>query len=30
MLGILVEVNLKGKDEKQYLEIATEAYSYPI
>lgn len=26
ILGILVEVNLKEKDEKQYLEIATEAY----
>ena len=30
MLGILIEVNLKEKDDKQYLEIATEAYPYPI
>lgn len=30
MLGILVDVNLKEKDEKQYLEIVTEAYPYPI
>lgn len=30
MLGILIEVNLKEKDGKQYLEIATEAYPYPI
>ena len=30
MLGILVEVNLREKDEKQYLEIVTEAYPYPI
>lgn len=30
MLGILVEVNLKEKDDKQYLEIAAEAYPYPI
>ena len=30
MMGILVEVNLKEKDEKQYLEIVTEAYPYPI
>ena len=30
MLGILVEVNLKEKDGKQYLEIATETYPYPI
>lgn len=30
MLGILVDVNLKEKDNKQYLEIATEAYPYPI
>ena len=30
MLGILIEVNLKDKDGKQYLEIATEAYPYPI
>ena len=30
MMGILVEVNLKEKDEKQYIEIVTEAYPYPI
>ena len=30
MMGILVEVNLKEKDEKQYLEIVTDAYPYPI
>ena len=30
MLGILVDVNLKEKDGKQYLEIVTEAYPYPI
>lgn len=30
MLGILVDVNLKEKDNKQYLEFATEAYPYPI
>ena len=30
MLGILVEVNLKEKDGKQYLEIVTEGYPYPI
>ena len=30
MMGILVDVNLKEKDEKQYLEIVTEAYPYPI
>ena len=30
MLGILVDVNLKEKNEKQYLEIVTEAYPYPI
>ena len=30
MLGILVDVNLKEKYEKQYLEIVTEAYPYPI
>lgn len=30
MLGILLEVNLKEKNRKQYLEIATEAYPYPI
>lgn len=29
MLGILVDVNLK-EEEKQYLEIVTEAYPYPI
>ncbi len=26
MMGILVDVNLKEKDEKSYLEIVTEAY----
>ena len=30
MMGILVDVNLKEKDEKQYLEIVTDAYPYPI
>ena len=30
MMGILVEVNLKEKDEKQYLEIVADAYPYPI
>ena len=30
MMGILVDVNLKEKDGKQYLEIVTEAYPYPI
>ena len=30
MLGILVDVNLKEKDNKQYLEIATKADPYPI
>lgn len=30
MMGILVEVNLKGLDGKQYLEIVTDAYPYPI
>ncbi len=30
MLGILVDVNLEEKDDMQYLEIATEAYPYPI
>lgn len=30
MLGILVDVNLKEKDDKQYIEIITEAYPYPI
>ena len=30
MMGILVEVNLREKDEKQYLEIVTDAYPYPI
>ena len=30
MMGILVEVNLKEKDGKQYLEIVAEAYPYPI
>ena len=30
MMGILVDVNLKEKDGKQYLEIVTEAYPSPI
>ena len=30
IMGILVEVNLREKNEKQYLEIVTEAYPYPI
>ncbi len=30
MMGILVDVNLKEKDDVQYLEIVTEAYPYPI
>lgn len=30
MLGILVGVNLKEKNERLYLEIETEAYPYPI
>ena len=30
MMGILVDVNLKEKDEKQHLEIVTEAYPYPV
>ena len=30
MMGILVDVNLKEKDGKQYLEIVTEAYPYPV
>ena len=30
MMGILVEVNLREKDEKQYLEIVTDAYPYPV
>ena len=30
MLGILVEANLKEENEKQYLEIVTEVYPYPI
>ena len=30
MMGILVEVNLREKDEKPYLEIVTDAYPYPI
>ena len=30
MMGILVDVNLKEKDGKQYLEIVTDAYPYPI
>lgn len=29
-MGILVEVNLREKDERQYLEIVTDAYPYPI
>ena len=28
MMGILVDVNLREKDEKQYLEIVTDAYPY--
>lgn len=30
MLGILVDVNIKEQDGKEYLEIVTEAYPYPI
>ena len=30
MMGILVDVNLKEKDGKQYLEIVTEALPYHI
>ena len=30
MMGILVEVNLREKDEKPYLEIVTDAYPSPI
>ena len=30
IMGILVDVNLKEKDGKNYLEIVTEAYPYPI
>ncbi len=30
MMGILVDVNLKEKDRKSYVEIVTEAYPYPI
>ena len=30
IMGILVNVNLNEKDGKQYLEIVTEAYPYPI
>ena len=30
MRSILVDVNLKEKDGKFYLEIVTEAYTYPI
>jgi len=30
LMGILVDVNLKEKDEKEYLEIITDAYPYPI
>lgn len=30
LLGILVDVNLKAEDGKEYLEIITESYPYPI
>ena len=30
MMGILLDVNLRKKDGKQYLEIVTEAYPYPV
>ena len=30
MMGILVDVNLKEKGGKQYLEIVTEVYPYPV
>ena len=30
MMGILVDVNLKEKNGKSYLEIVTEAYPYPV
>ena len=30
MLGILVDVNKKEKEEKVYLDIVTEGYPYPI
>ena len=30
MMGIMVDVNLKEKDKKAYLEIVTEAYPYPV
>ena len=30
IMGILVDVNLKEKDGKSYLEIVTEAYPYPV
>ncbi len=30
MMGILVDVNLKDKNGKQYIEIITDAYPYPI
>ena len=30
LLGILVDVNLKSENEKEYLEIITESYPYPI
>ena len=30
IMGILVDVNLKEKDGRNYLEIVTEAYPYPI
>ena len=30
MMGILVDVNLKEKDGKSYIEIVTEAYPYPV
>ena len=30
LLGILVEVNLKEKGDKQYIEIVINSYPYPI
>ena len=30
LLGILVDVNLKTEDGKEYIEIITESYPYPI
>lgn len=30
LMGIIVDVNLKQKEEKQYIEIIIEAYPYPI